>query len=125
MTGLPPDQRSALVKATKARADRIYASWVNYIDPKILSNHVWQYILDYFYQSALALYGETDDAGKWLTYAYELWFARAPVLGGRDGAWVNGFSYFRLNMETLLDIPASIKNYTGFDLCRQASLVPG
>ncbi len=108
-------QKTKLLKNIETRAQRFYESWANNIDAKVLSNHVWQYILDYFFSTAVALYGESDHARDWLDYAYELWLARAPVLGGKDGAWVNGFSYFRLNMETLLDIPMIIKNYTGFD----------
>ncbi len=112
---LSATQKDSLINAVDARAERFYEGWVNSIDAKVLSNHVWQYILDYFLSSAVALYGESGHAPDWIRYAYELWLARAPVLGGDDGAWVNGFSYFRLNMETLLDIPMFIKDYTGFD----------
>jgi hypothetical protein len=61
------------------------------------------------------LHGEVPEATNWLTYAYELFLARAPVLGGFDGGWVEGVSYFRMNMETMLDIPLFIKKFTGFD----------
>jgi hypothetical protein len=88
------------------------------IDAKVLSNHVWQYILHYFFQTAIAMYGETDDARNWLKYAYELWLARAPILGGDDGGWCEGASYFRLDMETLIDIPMIIKQYTGYDFIK-------
>lgn len=112
---LTETQRATLVKAIHARADRFYHDWINNIDAKVLSNHVWQYILHYFFQTAIAVYGETPDARHWIQYAYELWLARAPVLGGNDGGWCEGASYFRLNMETLLDIPVIIKQYTGYD----------
>ena len=116
---LSAEQKKILVGAIKARAERIYKSWINYTDPKILSSHVWQHILDYFLESAVAVYGETPEAADWISYAYELWLCRAPILGADDGDWVIGLSYFRLNMETLLNIPTIIKNYTGFDFIRQ------
>ena len=112
-------QKTLLVGAIKSRAERIYKSWINFTDPKILSSHVWQHILDYFLESSIAIYGETPEAADWISYAYELWLCRAPVLGADDGDWVIGLSYFRLNMETLLNIPTIIKNYTGFDFIRQ------
>jgi len=115
---LDNDQRQILISAIDKRANRFYRGWINNIDAKVLSNHVWQYILHYFFQTAIALYGETDNAGNWIRYAYELWLARAPVLGGDDGGWCEGASYFRLNMETLLDIPMIIKRYTGFDFIK-------
>ncbi|MEI6275340.1 MAG: DUF4962 domain-containing protein [Prolixibacteraceae bacterium] len=116
---LSAGQKTKLVGAIKARAERIYKSWINYTDPKILSSHVWQHILNYFLESSIAVYGETPEAADWISYAYELWMCRAPILGADDGDWVIGLSYFRLNMETLLNIPMIIKNYTGFDFIRQ------
>ncbi|MBU1822758.1 MAG: DUF4962 domain-containing protein, partial [Bacteroidetes bacterium] len=74
-----------------------------------------QHILHYFFQTALIMHGDEPEAATWLSYAYELFLTRSPILGGIDGGWVNGASYFRMNMETLLDIPAFIKKYTGFD----------
>jgi len=76
-------------------------------------------MLHYFLQTALAVYGESKDAEKWISYVYELWLARAPVMGRLDGGWLEGASYFRLNMETLLDIPMIIKTYTGFDFIQK------
>lgn len=112
---LSEKQASILKKAIGIRANRIYNEWINNIDAKVLSNHVWQYILHYFIQTGLAVKGELPDADRWLSYAYELFMARAPVLGAGDGGWQEGASYFRLNMETLIGIPIIIRNYTGYD----------
>jgi hypothetical protein len=108
-------QKEKLVRASSARAANFYKSWINDIETKVLSGHVWQHILHYFFQTALALHGEEPLAEQWLTYAYELFLARAPVLGGPDGGWVEGVSYFRMNMETMIDIPLFIRKFTGFD----------
>jgi hypothetical protein len=112
---LNANQKSILVRAISQRACNFYNEWKNTIESKVLSGHVWQHILDYFFQTSLALYGEEPAAKDWLTYAYELFLARAPVLGGLDGGWVEGVSYFRMNMATMLDIPLYIKALTGFD----------
>lgn len=112
-------QKAVLRNSIRIRAAYFYEEWVNYIEPKLLSNHVWQHIFHYFFQTSLAMHGELEEANNWLTYAYELWLARAPILGGNDGGWVNGAAYFVLNMETLLEVPYYIKKYTGFDFVNQ------
>lgn len=108
-----------LRRAIQKRAGRCYAAWINDIDAKVLSNHVWQYLLHFFMQTALAVQGDVPEADAWLRYGYTLWLGRAPVLGGKEGGWLEGASYFTINMETLLDIPAMIKRYTGYDFIRQ------
>ncbi|CAL1518700.1 DUF4962 domain-containing protein [Chitinophaga sp. MM2321] len=112
---LTASERKALLDNINVRAGRCYTNWINDVDAKVLSNHVWQFTLHYFFQTAIAVHGELKDADKWLTYAYELWLARAPVLGGTEGGWLEGAVYFTINMETLLNVPTIIKNYTGFD----------
>lgn len=108
-------QKQQLLQAIKPRAENFYFDWINQMEAKILSGHVWQHILHYFFQTALALYNDEPEASNWLTYAYELFLARTPVLGGFDGGWVEGASYFRMNMETVLDIALTIQKITGFD----------
>lgn len=108
-------QKQKLLQAASKRAGYFYGKWVNDIESKILSGHVWQHILHYFFQTAVALHGDEPAATDWLTYAYELFLARAPVLAGFDGGFTEGVSYFRMNMETLIDIPLFIKKFSGFD----------
>ncbi len=112
---LDQTQKGKLIQAITARAANFYRSWINDTESKVLSGHVWQHILHYFFQTALVLHGEEPQAADWLTYAYELFLGRAPALGALDGGWVEGVSYFRMNMETMLDIPLFIKKFTGFD----------
>lgn len=112
---LPANDRALLRNAVHARASGFYASWINNQEARLLSGHVWQHILHYFFQTALAMQGDEPDAENWLAYAYELFLARTPILGGKDGGWAEGVSYFRMNMETVIDIPLFIKRYTGFD----------
>lgn len=116
---LDPQQRSTLQKAIKHRADKFYKSWVNNIESKVLSGHVWQLLLNEFFKTGLALHQHEPAADDWLAYAYELFLARSPVLGGIDGGWAEGASYFQMNMEMLIDIPEKIKLYTGFDFIQK------
>lgn len=111
-------QRDLLIKAVHSRADGFFQSWINNQEARLLSGHVWQHILHYFFQTALAVHGDDPAAEDWLAYAYELFLARAPILGDTDGGWTEGVSYFRMNMETLLEIPLLIRKYTGFDFIR-------
>lgn len=112
---LSDGEKDSLRQAIQARAEHFYNSWVNNIEVRVLSGHVWQHILHYFFQTSIAMHGDVSEATDWLAYAYELFLARAPVLGGMDGGWMEGVSYFRMNMETMIDIPLYIKKYTGFD----------
>ncbi|GAA4431220.1 DUF4962 domain-containing protein [Ravibacter arvi] len=112
---LDSEKKAQLIRSVKVRADRFYNHWVNNIESKILSGHVWQLLLNEFFKTALALYGHEDKATEWLSYAYELFLGRTPVLGGIGGGWAEGASYFRMNIDMLVDIPEKIKRYTGFD----------
>jgi len=109
------EEKAILVDATAARAGRFYRKWKNGKEAVVLSNHIWQHIFHYFFDTAIALKGEHPEAKEWLSYLYDMFLARAPILGGKDGGWVHGMSYFRMNFETLVDIPLRIKQYTGFD----------
>lgn len=112
---LTPVQQKLLLDAIHIRASQFYKSWLNNIDSKVLSGHVWQLLLNEFINTSIAVYKHDPDAAKWLKYGYELFLARAPVLGGLDGGWAEGAYYFHMNMETLVEIPQRIKAYTGFD----------
>ncbi|HEU5148610.1 MAG TPA: DUF4962 domain-containing protein [Chryseosolibacter sp.] len=112
---LNDQQKTLLIDAIKTRANRLYNMWVSNQEARLLSGHVWQHMLHYFFQTAIALYNHEANAATWLAYSYELFVARAPILGGTDGGWIEGASYFKMNMETLIEIPLLIKQFTGFD----------
>ncbi len=115
---LPARQRASLVKAIGVRAEGFYRSWINNQESRVLSGHVWQHILHYFFQTAIAVHTHDPRADDWLGFAYELFLARTPILGGTDGGWVEGVSYFRMNMETVIEIPLYIRKFTGFDFIK-------
>ena len=115
---MPQGLRDSLVLSIALRAGRFHEEWVNNIESKVLSGHVWQLILREYFFSVLALQGHHPRAAEWLSYAYELFLARAPVLGGIDGGWTEGAYYLTMNMDLLVDIPETIRRYTGFDFIR-------
>ena len=116
---LSTEQKQTLLNAISIRAAKFYKSWVNNIESKVLSGHVWQLLLNEFFKTSLAVLHHQPEAKSWLAYAYELFLARAPVLSGIDGGWAEGASYFRMNMEMLTDIPEKIKRYTGFNFIQR------
>ncbi len=115
---LSDDQKEALILSILPRATRFYQDWSNRIEVRLLSGHVWQHILHYLFLTALALYDDVPEASDWLQYSYEVFLARTPLLGGMDGGWAEGVSYFPMNAETMIDIPLYIKKYTGFDFIK-------
>lgn len=112
---LNPEQQKSLRDGASYRAERFYQQWVNNIESKVLSGHVWQLLLNEFFKTGLALFHHNPRAANWLTYAYELFMGRTPVLAGPSGGWAEGASYFTMNMDMLVEIPDKIKTYTGFD----------
>lgn len=108
-------QKKSLIKAISERGAHFSEDWVNFLEARQLSNHVWQHILERFFQTALAVKGDLPIADDWLAYMYEIWIARAPVLGYKDGAWSNGISYFRMNTLTMLSMTSTLKEITGVD----------
>jgi hypothetical protein len=112
---LSDDQKEALIRSIQPRAARFYHDWSNRIEARLLSGHVWQHILHYHFLTALALFDDVPEASDWLQYSYEVFLARTPLLGGMDGGWAEGVSYFPMNVETVIDIPLYIKKYTGYD----------
>ena len=112
---LTPQEKTDLQKAIAVRAGRLFASWRNNLETQVFSAHIWQHILHEFAEAAFATLGESDQAQQWSSYVYELWLARVPLLGGEDGGWANGNSYFDTNLTTLISIPTFFEQLTGVD----------
>lgn len=115
---LSEEQKENILNAISTRGAHFYDRWLNFLEARLLSNHVWQHILERFFQTALAVQGDLPIADDWLTYIYEIWIARAPVLGHKDGAWSNGISYFRMNTLSMLSITTTLKEITGVDFMK-------
>lgn len=112
---LSAEERAQVINQAAARARQFYKLWINNIEAKSTSMHVWQHILHRMIQTSVALMHEVPDAKVWLAYLYELWIAQNPKMGETDGAWFNGTGYVRMNILSMLDIPAIFQEYTGVD----------
>ena len=112
---LSDGEKKLLLDAIQIRAKYFYQLYKNDVEVKILSGHFWQHILHFLFQTNLILFNHVDETKEWLTYYYDIFFAKSPILSGESGGWTEGLSYFTMNMETLIDIPFFVKSYTGYD----------
>ncbi len=112
---LRPQEKTELQNAIAFRAGRMFSRWRNNLETRVFSAHIWQHILHEFAEAAFATLGEIDQAELWASYIYELWLARVPLLGGEDGGWANGNSYFGTNFVTLISIPTFFEQLTSVD----------
>src|SRR5690606_11260762 len=53
-----------MLRSISERASGFYTKWLNDVEAKILSGHVWQHILHYFFQTGIAVYGEVPEAAQ-------------------------------------------------------------
>jgi len=104
-------ERDVMRQAMLARTAPWFARQINSLEARVFSAHIWQHILLQTTAVGLALQGEVPKADMWLTYVYELWQARVPLLGGSDGGWANGVNYFGTNFKTLLEMPTLFERY--------------
>ena len=109
------EEKDELKRAIKVRGDHFFKSYANRFEAHSMDNHVWQHTLRRFFMTAIAMSGELEGADKWLSYTYEVWCSRFPILGGKDGGWHDGSSYYQVNFQTFIMMPFLLKNLTGVD----------
>jgi hypothetical protein len=112
---LSPKERKTLTGAIRQRANHFFRQYCNHFEAHSMDNHVWQHALRRFFLTALAMYEDIPEAPQWLAYAYEVWCCRFPILGGDDGGWHDGSSYYAVNFETFIMMPLRLKQLTGVD----------
>ncbi len=112
------EERLAYLKSITVRGNRFFDIWTNMLEAKVFSGHVWQHILEQLMQTSFITHGVIPEADDWLEFCYEVWLARAPVLGPRDGGWLEGTTYIKLNGLTLLNVPLMLNHFTGGDFLR-------
>lgn len=116
---LTPAERTGAERVLMKVAGHYFEDYCGMQENHIFDNHFWQHNMRTLFQVALILHdkvGYEDVAAKMLEYYYELWTARAPASGfNRDGAWINGMSYFDANVKTLYYIPKLLSHITGQD----------
>ena len=112
---LTESERLLIKKNISTRADQFYKLWMNQVEARSSSMHVWQHIMHNLLETALALKGEHPTAENWIEYIYELWIAQSPKMAEDDGAWINGSAYFGMNALSLIDIPTIFKKLSAVD----------
>lgn len=68
---------------------------------------------------SISLYGDEDEARKWLDYAVEYFAVLYPPWGGADGGWSEGPMYWTIQMAFVADALNWLKSYTGIDLFKR------
>ena len=112
---LSDSEKTRLRDAMVARTAPWFDRQMNNLEARVFNAHIWQHILQQAMEVALAVHGDVPEAEQWLTYLYELWLARVPLLGGNDGGWANGINYFGTNFKTLLEMPTLLQRFSGVD----------
>lgn len=110
---LTQEEKELLKKSIFIRGNQIYKHLPNRFELQMCDNHVWQHILRNFSIAALAVANDIPEANKWLSYVYEVWNARFPVLASTDGGWHEGNGYFRVHYKTLIYLPLLFGDLSG------------
>lgn len=107
---LSAKEKELLKEVILLRGRMIYNHLPNRFELQMCDNHVWQHILRNFSIAALAVANDVPEANEWLSYVYEIWNARFPVLASTDGGWHEGNGYFRVHYKTLIYLPLLFGN---------------
>lgn len=97
------------------RAKRVYSHLPNRFELHVSDNHVWQITLRNLAIATVAVINDVPEAKEWLTYMYEVWSARFPVLGTTDGGWHEGNGYFRVNFKSIIYLSQMFGDFSGVD----------
>jgi hypothetical protein len=112
---LSAEEKEAFKKMIALRSERIYNHLPNRFELHVSDNHVWQFTLRNLAIASIATVNEIPEAKEWLSYMYEVWSARFPVLGTTDGGWHEGNGYFRVNFNSNIYLSQLFGDFTGLD----------
>lgn len=112
---LNKEERVFLKEVITLRAKRIYDHLPNRFEVHVSENHIWQITMRNLAIGTVAVINEVPEATKWLTYLYEVWSARFPVLGNTDGGWHEGTGYFKVNFRSTIYLSQLFGDFSGVD----------
>ena len=112
---LNQEERLRLKNIITLRAKRVYDHLPNRFELHVSDNHVWQITLRNLAIATVSVINEVPEAKEWLTYMYEVWSARFPVLGTTDGGWHEGNGYFRVNFKSIIYLSQMFGDFSGVD----------
>lgn len=115
-SGLSSDLKQRILAKIKPYLEKRYNKWSGKTENRQIENHFWQMELSALFDVALATIHELPENEKYLAYAYGVFMARSPVVGGNDGGWANGHGYFSVNGSTVIDMAYTIQKVGGVDV---------
>ncbi|MGO4291828.1 DUF4962 domain-containing protein [Chitinophaga sp. RAB17] len=110
---LSNDEKALLEQVIRIRAKRVYDHLPNRFELHVSDNHVWQITLRNLAIATVAVSTEIPEAREWLSYMYEVWTARFPILGTTDGGWHEGNGYFRVNYKSFIYLSQLFSDFSG------------
>ncbi len=110
---LTPQEKEQFVNIITIRAKRVYNHLPNRFELHVSDNHVWQITMANLAIASVAVINDVPEAKEWLTYLYEVWTARFPVLGTTDGGWHEGNGYFMVNFRSIIYLSQMFGNFSG------------
>lgn len=114
-TFLTPAEKDLFKNIITIRARRVYNHLPNRFELHVSDNHVWQITLRNLAIATVSVINDVPEAKEWLTYMYEVWSARFPVLGTTDGGWHEGNGYFRVNFKSIVYLSQMFGDFSGVD----------
>lgn len=112
---LTEKERVHLREVIAVRCKRIYDHMPNRFEVHVSENHIWQITMRNLAIGTVAVMNEVPEATKWLTYLYEVWSARFPILGNTDGGWHEGNGYFKVNFRSTIYLSQLFGDFSGVD----------
>ncbi len=112
---LSSDEKVQFKAMIKKRAKVIYDHLPNRFELHVSDNHVWQITMRNLAIGTIPMVDEIPEAKEWLSYLYEVWSARFPVLGTKDGGWHEGNGYFKVNYRSLIYLSQLFSDCSGID----------
>ena len=110
---LSPEEKEAFKKAITLRAKIVYDHLPNRFELHVSDNHVWQITMANLAIATVAVINDVPEAKEWLTYLYEVWTARFPVLGTTDGGWHEANGYFMVNFRSIIYLSQMFGDFSG------------
>ncbi|MGN1018981.1 MAG: DUF4962 domain-containing protein [Aristaeellaceae bacterium] len=114
---LSADERQCVRDALLARGRELfrYVTEDIRIHVKLLDSHGVRSLSMTLVPAALALFGEAEDARRWLDYTIEYFFCLFTPWGGDDGGWAEGPAYWQTGVSFFTEAITLIRKATGVD----------
>ncbi|MBN9297756.1 MAG: DUF4962 domain-containing protein [Filimonas sp.] len=117
---LSNDEKELFKKVITIRAKRVYDDLPNRFELHACDNHVWQITMRNLAIGTVAVVNEVPEATEWLSYLYEVWCARYPILGTTDGGWHEGNGYFRVSYKSFIYLSQMFGDFSGVNYFNKA-----